>query len=68
VIACTLEAESLAPTLTRFATETRARATDARARAKFRRYWRVAGAGVGAIRWLLLSAIRRDAERRWSTS
>jgi len=68
LIAWTLEAESLGPRLTRFATETRARAADAQARAKFRRYWRAAGVGVSAIRWLLLPAIRREAERRWSTS
>ena len=39
-IAWTFEAQALGPALTRFVTETRAVATDATARAKFRRYWR----------------------------
>jgi hypothetical protein len=64
-IAWTLEAESLGAELTRFATETRAVATDDAARNKFRRYWRLFGIGIVAIRWLLLPAIRREAERRW---
>jgi hypothetical protein len=64
-IAWTLEAEPLGPTLTRFATETRAVATDERARLKFRRYWWAFGSGIVLIRWLLLSAVRREAERRW---
>ena len=41
-IAWTLETEALEPAVTRFATETRAAATDAPARARFRRYWRFA--------------------------
>jgi hypothetical protein len=64
-IAWTLEAEALAPTRTRFATETRAVATDAPARAEFRRYWRFARVGILAIRWLLVPAVRRQAESRW---
>ena len=64
-IAWTLEAEELAPDLTRFAQETRAAATDAGAHAKFRRYWRWARFGIVAIRLLLLPAVRREAERRW---
>ena len=64
-IAWTLEAEELAPGITRFAQETRAVATDAEARAKFRRYWRWARFGIVAIRLLLLPAVRREAERRW---
>jgi hypothetical protein len=64
-IAWTLEAEALAPDLTRFAQETRAVATDAEARRKFRRYWRWARFGIVAIRLLLLPAVRREAERRW---
>ncbi|MGH7681237.1 MAG: hypothetical protein ACRENN_04545 [Candidatus Eiseniibacteriota bacterium] len=32
---------------------------------RFRRYWRQFGAGIVFIRWLLLPAIRRDAERRY---
>jgi hypothetical protein len=65
-IAWTLEAEELAPGITRFAQETRAVATDAGARAKFRRYWRWARFGIIAVRLLLLPAVRREAERRWS--
>jgi hypothetical protein len=64
-IAWTLEAEPLGPALTRFATETRAVATDAAARARFRRYWWAFGVGIVLIRWLLLRAVRRQAEQRW---
>jgi hypothetical protein len=64
-IAWTLEAQPLGPALTRFVTETRAVATDATARARFRRYWRWARFGIVAIRLLLLPAVRREAERRW---
>ncbi len=63
-IAWTLEAEEVAPNVTRFAQETRAVATDAEARAKFRRYWRWARFGIVGIRLLLLPALRREAERR----
>jgi len=64
-IAWTLEAEELAPALTRFATETRAVATDEPARIKFRRYWRKFGIGIVLIRLVLLPAVRRRAERIW---
>jgi hypothetical protein len=67
-IVWTLEAEPLGPARTRFATETRARATDDRARAKFRRYWRWARFGIVAIRLLLVPAVRREAERRWQAA
>lgn len=63
-IVWTLEAESLGPALTRFRTETRVLATDATARQKFRRYWRIFGIGIVMIRWLLLPALRREAQRR----
>ena len=63
-IAWTLEAEPLSPGITRFATETRAAGTDAGARVKFRRYWRLVRAGVVLIRWLHLRGLRREAERR----
>jgi hypothetical protein len=62
-IAWTLETQPLGAGSTRLATETRAVGTDAGARAKFRRYWRWARVGIIAIRWLLLPAIRREAER-----
>jgi hypothetical protein len=64
-IAWTLEAEAQGPALTRFATETRAVATDAQARKKFLRYWRSFKIGIVTIRLLLLPAIRREAERQW---
>lgn len=63
-IVWTLEAEPLGPSLTRFRTETRVLATDDGARQKFRRYWRIFGVGIVMIRWLLLPALRRAAERR----
>lgn len=62
-IAWTLQAEALPDGRTRFASETRAVATDEVARARFLRYWRWARFGIVAIRWLLLPAIRRQAER-----
>ncbi len=64
-IAWTLEAIPLGPALTRFASETRAVATDAEARRKFLRYWRWARFGIVAIRRLLLPAVRRQAEAEW---
>ena len=67
-IAWTLEAEALGPALTRFATETRVVATDAQARAKFRRYWRRFSIGIVMIRRFLLPAIRRQAERQWRST
>jgi hypothetical protein len=67
-IAWTLQAESLGPATTRFTHETRAVATDAQARIKFRRYWRWARFGIVSIRLLLLPAVRRAAERRWAAA
>ena len=64
-IAWTLEAHALAPARTRLVSETRAVATDEGDRARFRRYWRWARFGIVTIRWLLLPAIRRQAEARW---
>jgi hypothetical protein len=65
-IAWTLEAEEVAPDVTRLAQETRAVATDEQARAKFRRYWRWARFGIVGIRLLLLPAVRREAQRRFA--
>jgi hypothetical protein len=67
-IAWTLEAEQLGPELTRFATETRAVATDDDSRRKFQRYWRRFGIGIVLIRKILLPAMRRQAEQRWRDS
>jgi hypothetical protein len=63
-IVWTLEAVPVSPEVTLFRTETRVLATDEGARRKFRRYWRVFGAGIVLIRLLLLPALRREAERR----
>ena len=46
----------------RVTTETRILATDAAARRRFKRYWRVVGLGSGLIRRDLLRAVRRRAE------
>jgi hypothetical protein len=67
-IVWTLEAEPIGPALARFRTETRVVATDAEARRKFGHYWRVFGAGILLIRFLLLPRLRRDAERRYRAS
>jgi hypothetical protein len=64
-IVWSLEAEPIDETTTRLATETRVVATDEAARVKFRRYWRWARFGIVSIRWLLLPAVRREAEARW---
>ena len=64
-IAWTLEAAELGPALTRFATETRAAATDQQARIKFQHYWRKFGAGIILIRLVLLPVLRRRAEKTW---
>jgi hypothetical protein len=45
-------------------TETRATATDARARAAFRRYWACVSPGIWVIREIGLHLIKKDAERR----
>jgi hypothetical protein len=66
-IAWTLEVEALAADRTRLATETRAQGTDPPARKKFLHYWRWAGVGIVLIRWLLLPAVRRVAERRFGS-
>jgi hypothetical protein len=65
-IVWTLEATEIGPALTRFAQETRVVATDEPARILFRRYWRWARFGIISIRLLMLPAVRREAERRWS--
>ena len=64
-IAWTMEVESLGPASAQFATETRAVATDPEARKRFRRYWRWARFGIVAIRWFMLPAVRKQAERTW---
>jgi hypothetical protein len=48
-----------------FRTETRAVATDAAARKKFRLYWSFLSPGITLIRAAMLPALRAAAERRW---
>jgi len=63
-IVWTLEAQPIESHTTRFRTQTRVVATDARARRRFRIYWLFAGKLVSLIRILGLRAIRSEAERR----
>lgn len=63
-IAWTLRADPLGPYSSIFRTETRAVATDARARMRFRRYWSFASPGIALIRQLSLRPLRDEAERR----
>jgi len=63
-IAWTLRADPVAPGEAIFRTETRAIATDAEARAKFRRYWALVSPGVVLIRRAMLGPIKAEAERR----
>jgi hypothetical protein len=63
-IVWTLRADPLDDTTSMFRTETRAIATDAEARRRFRRYWSFVSPGIIAIRWALLRPLRADAERR----
>jgi hypothetical protein len=66
-IVWTLEAEPIDATHARFRTQTRVLPTDDSARRKFRRYWRRFGVGVVLIRWLVVPAVRREAERRFKS-
>lgn len=66
-IAWTLRADPIGAARSMFRTETRAIATDAVARAKFRRYWSFLSPGIIAIRRLLLTPVKADAERRASS-
>jgi len=63
-IAWTLRADPVDEQTSIFRTETRAGATDAAARARFRRYWAFASPGIGLIRLLSLKPLKRDAEQR----
>lgn len=66
-IVWSLRADPVMPDGSIFRTETRARATDAVARGKFRRYWALSSAGIALIRILSLAPLKADAERRWRT-
>ncbi len=63
-IVWTLRADPLDSETSIFRTETRALATDARARARFRRYWAFVSPGIALIRRLSLRPLKREAERR----
>jgi hypothetical protein len=63
-IAWTLRADPLTDTESVFRTETRAVATDAFARTRFRRYWAFASPGIRMIRWLSMRPLKRAAEQR----
>lgn len=63
-IVWTLRADPVGPGRSIFRTETRAVATDARARARFRRYWTMLSPGIIVIRRAALRPLKREAERR----
>lgn len=63
-IVWTLRADAVAAGESIFRSETRAIATDAEARAKFRRYWALVSPGVLLIRRAMLAPIKAEAERR----
>jgi hypothetical protein len=63
-IAWTLRVDAVDAETSIFRTETRAVATDAAARARFRRYWAFASPGIALIRRLSLGPLAREAERR----
>jgi hypothetical protein len=65
-LAWTLRADRLFANRSEFRTETRAIATDAVARSRFRRYCSFASPGIALIRRLTLSAVRSDAEARYA--
>jgi hypothetical protein len=63
-IAWTLRVDPIDARTSIFRTETRAIATDAAARARFRGYWAFASPGIALIRWLSLRPLKREAENR----
>ncbi len=63
-IAWTLRADSVSATESILRTETRAIATDAQARTKFRWYWAFLSPGIRVIRWASFGPAKREAERR----
>lgn len=62
-IAWTLRADEAGDGQSVFRTETRAVATDAEARAKFRRYWSFLSPGIFLIRMAMLRPVRAEAQR-----
>ena len=65
-IAWTIRADRISDTQSVFRTETRATATDAAARSRFRRYWSLLSPGTIVIRWAMLGPVKKEAERRAS--
>lgn len=63
-IVWTLRADPVDANASIFRTETRAIATDAAARARFRRYWSLLSPGIILIRWASLGPLKREAARR----
>jgi hypothetical protein len=66
-IAWTLRADRVDEAHAIFRTETRALATDASARARFRNYWACLSPGIILIRLVLLGPVKRAAEQRART-
>jgi hypothetical protein len=64
-IAWTLRATPEASGGSTFSTETRAVATDASARQKFRVYWSLLSPGIILVRLAMLPKLKEAAERRW---
>jgi hypothetical protein len=62
-IAWTLRADPIDERTAIFRSETRALATDAAARSKFRLYWSFLSPGIIIIRRMMLGALRREAHR-----
>jgi hypothetical protein len=63
-IVWTLRADPVGADRSVFRTETRAVATDAASRTKFRRYWSLVSPGIILIRWMTLGPVKKEAERR----
>jgi hypothetical protein len=63
-IVWTLRADPIGPSASVFRTETRVTTTDMSARKKFRWYWSFFSPGMFLIRWVSLSPLKADAERR----
>lgn len=64
-IAWTLRADPTSPVDSVLRSETRAVATDASARARFRRYWAFLSPGIIVLRWLMLPSAKAAAEDRF---
>jgi hypothetical protein len=63
-IVWTIRADRVGPSESIARTETRVATTDAKARAKFRRYWSLASPGIVLIRRVMLGVVKTEAEHR----